>query len=66
MLDPHYENQAVLLVEGVDDPIGSAAGRPVPGKLTHQWFSDPLWFLEKRPRQELDDRGGHRFRETLK
>ena len=64
MLNSHDLNGMRIVIEPVDDAIGTSPSRPVPLQLVPEWLADPLGCFEQRTYQELDDRRGHTVRKS--
>lgn len=65
VLDPHDVNDGVLLQEPVDDPVGAAPSREVPGQLASERLAHASGFLAKGAAAELPDGEGNRERQLV-
>lgn len=63
MVDPQDPNLACLLVQLVDDSVGSSASSPESLKLAVQLVPHSLRVLDQRPNHEFDHGSGDPFGE---
>jgi hypothetical protein len=65
VVDVEYLDDASLLVDAVDDPVGAAPGTVASSQRAEQRLADPTRPQRQRCLTELENRRRHRFREPL-
>jgi hypothetical protein len=65
MLDAQHDHLAPLLVDAIEDAVGTAAGRMDAGQLPPQRLANPARLTHERRREELDHGSRNSLRQAL-